>query len=163
MLLLGSLGGLRVGEMAILQAENINDGIIRVTGKGGHIRHVPVHPLLDEALQLAPTQDWIFPSHRNPSGHYLPASIAQRINDLPDLARHLGISRSAVSLRMNGGRDFSLAELASVAEWLDITLAELLGPEILETRRSPHTDLVGAGASPGGSDSRQLPRLDSNQ
>ncbi|MGW9738073.1 integrase [Micrococcus sp. 140720015-1] len=82
MLLLGSLSGLRVGEMAALRAEDINDDLIRVTGKGGHIRHVPVHPLLAEALQLVPSTGWLFPSDRNPTGHYLPASIAQRINDL---------------------------------------------------------------------------------
>ena len=82
MLLLGSLGGLRVGEMAILRGEDINDGTIRITGKGGHIRHVPVHPILAEALQLVPSHGWLFPSDRNPSGHYLPNSIAQRINDL---------------------------------------------------------------------------------
>lgn len=64
---------------------------------------------------------------------------------------------------MNGGRDFSLAERVSVSEWFGITLGELLGPGILQARISPHTDLVGAGASRGGSDSRQLPRLDSNQ
>ena len=44
-----------------------------------------------------------------------------------------------------------------IAEWLDVTLADLLGPEIVRTRRSPHTELVGAGASDG------LLRLDSNQ
>lgn len=82
MLLLGSLSGLRVAEMSRLRAEDINDGQIRVTGKGGHIRHVPVHPLLNEALALAPSCGWLFPSDRNPSGHYLPASIGQRIHDL---------------------------------------------------------------------------------
>ena len=82
MLLLGSLSGLRVHEMAHLRAEHIQDGQIRVTGKGGHIRHVPVHPLLSEALVLAPSEGWLFPSDRNVTGHYLPASIGQRIHDL---------------------------------------------------------------------------------
>ena len=52
---------------------------------------------------------------------------------------------------------FTLEELATIAEVFDITLAELLGPVILQARRSPHTDMVGAGAS------ARLPRLDSNQ
>lgn len=82
MLLFGSLSGLRVGEIAALRAEDINDDLIRVTGKGGHVRYVPVHPLLKEALLLAPSRGWLFPSNRNPSGHYLAASVAQRINDL---------------------------------------------------------------------------------
>ena len=84
MLLLGSLSGLRVSEMAHLKAEDIRDGFIHVTGKGGNIRYVPVHLLLTEALVLAPSKGWIFPSNRNPSGHYLAASITQRLNDLLD-------------------------------------------------------------------------------
>ncbi|QCP08540.1 helix-turn-helix transcriptional regulator [Micrococcus luteus] len=79
------------------------------------------------------------------------------------LAAALGVSQSGISHRLRARVAFTLEELATIAEVFDITLAELLGPVILQTRRSPHTDLVGAGASPRGSASRQLPRLDSNQ
>ena len=61
---------------------------------------------------------------------------------------------------MSGARDFTLVELMEIAEWLDVTLADLLGPEILRTRRSPHAELVGEGASEA---SEKLLRLDSNQ
>ena len=50
-----------------------------------------------------------------------------------------------------------LAGLENLAAALGLPLAELLGPVILQARRSPHTDMVGAGAS------ARLPRLDSNQ
>lgn len=76
------------------------------------------------------------------------------------LADALGITPSALSRRLRGAMDFSVNELGQVAALLDITLADLLGPSILQARRSPHTELVGAGASEA---SAQLPRLDSNQ
>lgn len=60
------------------------------------------------------------------------------------LAQHLGIAWSAVSLRMSGARDSSIPELVVIAEWLDISLADLLGPEILQAPKSPHKDVVTA-------------------
>ena len=74
-----------------------------------------------------------------------------------DLAAALGVSQSGISHRLRARVAFTLEELATIAEVFDITLAELLGPVILQARRSPHTDMVGAGAS------GSLPRLDSNQ
>ena len=82
MLYLGSYGGLRVSEIAQLSAEDITDNGIRVVGKGGHVRYVPLHPALVEVLPMAPSKGWLFPSDRNTTGHYLPASIAQRIRRL---------------------------------------------------------------------------------
>ena len=73
------------------------------------------------------------------------------------LAAALGVSQSGISHRLRARVAFTLEELATIAEVFDITLAELLGPVILQARRSPHTDMVGAGAS------GSLPRLDSNQ
>ncbi|WP_372972013.1 helix-turn-helix domain-containing protein [Micrococcus luteus] len=74
-----------------------------------------------------------------------------------DLAAALGVSQSGISHRLRARVAFTLEELATIAEVFDITLAELLGPVILQARRSPRTDMVGAGAS------ARLPRLDSNQ
>lgn len=82
MLFLASYGGLRVSEIAIMRAEDITDTTMRVVGKGGHVRHVPLHPALKEVLRYAPSKGWLFPSDRNTLGHYLPASIAQRIRRL---------------------------------------------------------------------------------
>lgn len=77
-----------------------------------------------------------------------------------DLANALNLSQSGISHRLRGRIAFTIEELARVSAVLDVSLADLLGPNILETRRSPHTELVGAGASGA---SAQLPRLDSNQ
>ena len=73
------------------------------------------------------------------------------------LAAALGVSQSGISHRLRARVAFTLEELATIAGWLDITLAELFGPVVLQARRSPRTDMVGAGAS------GSLPRLDSNQ
>ncbi|WP_420107788.1 helix-turn-helix transcriptional regulator [Kocuria marina] len=73
------------------------------------------------------------------------AWMARRRRSQSDLARHLGVARSAISVRMNGARDFSLAELVEIASWLEITLADLIGPEILNARGGRSRDLVGAG------------------
>lgn len=91
-----------------------------------------------------------------------------------DLAGALDISQSGISHRLRARVAFTLEELATIADVFEITLAELLGPVILQTRRSPHTDLVGAGAPVvrhafDGSTQHNsrgelsLPRLDSNQ
>ncbi|MFB6574969.1 helix-turn-helix domain-containing protein [Kocuria palustris] len=84
------------------------------------------------------------------------AWLARRQKNQADLASHLGIARSAVTRRMKGERLFSVIELMEIADWLGISLADLLGPEILRARKSPRGDLVTTGAG-------ELPRLDSNQ
>lgn len=78
-------------------------------------------------------------------------SLSQRA-----LADSLGIAQSALSRRLRGAMDFSISELGQIATLLDISLAELLGPAILQARKSPRGDLVTTGAG-------ELPRLDSNQ
>ncbi|MEO9249117.1 tyrosine-type recombinase/integrase [Citricoccus nitrophenolicus] len=83
MLLLGSYGGLRVSEIAVLHTHDVLGSSLRITGKGGHIRLVPIHPILTAPLSQV-SSGWLFPSSKNPTGHYLPSSIAQRIADLLD-------------------------------------------------------------------------------
>lgn len=48
--LLAALAGLRRSEIAALHTSHIRDGVISVVGKGGHHRHVPLHPVLAEEL-----------------------------------------------------------------------------------------------------------------
>lgn len=50
MLMLGALAGLRAGEIASLRWTDIDDGHLRVTGKGGRVRRVPVHVRLRPVL-----------------------------------------------------------------------------------------------------------------
>lgn len=92
MLLLGSYGGLRAKEIAALHTHDVQGGSFRITGKGGHTRYVPIHPILKPILALFPT-GFFFASNRNPTGHYLPGSITQRLGEL------LGPGWSGHSLR----------------------------------------------------------------
>jgi site-specific recombinase XerD len=61
--LLAAYAGLRRAEIACLHADNIDAGSIRVTGKGGHQRRVPIHALLAAPLMRARAAGgWVFPS-----------------------------------------------------------------------------------------------------
>src|SRR5699024_1351792 len=116
MLLFASYGGLRVGEIALLHSHDIHDGQVRVQGKGGKIRYIPLHPTIRDILHQANIDGWLFPSTRNPSGHYLPDSIAQRIR------KHLLPGKwSAHSLRHRFATEFYHKNLNILA------LRELLG------------------------------------
>lgn len=79
MLLFACFGGLRVAEIAALHTNDIEGEYVRVHGKGGKIRHVPLHPVLGTILHELHLSGWIFPSSLNPTGHYLADSVAQRI------------------------------------------------------------------------------------
>ena len=50
-LLLAAYAGLRRAEIAGLRWDHVADGVIRVDGKGGHVRHVPVHDRVAFALE----------------------------------------------------------------------------------------------------------------
>jgi integrase/recombinase XerC len=65
MVLLAALAGLRRGEIARVHTRDIIDDVIRVRGKGGKIREIPLHPRL---LMLLPSEPgWVFPGQVN--GH----------------------------------------------------------------------------------------------
>lgn len=84
MLLLGSYAGLRACEIAPLHTRDVLLGRkLRVLGKGGHERIVPLHPIIREYLPYF-EDGFFFPSDRSTTGHVLPASIGQRIRDLLD-------------------------------------------------------------------------------
>lgn len=50
MLALAAYAGLRCAEIAALDRASIGPGTIRIRGKGGHERMVPLHPVVSEAL-----------------------------------------------------------------------------------------------------------------
>ena len=65
MLDLAFLAGLRRAEVARVHTRDITDGRLRVVGKGGKVRVVPLHPRLLEQLDQRP-DGWVFPSPRRP-------------------------------------------------------------------------------------------------
>lgn len=104
MVLLGALAGLRAAEIAqVHPARDVREGFLYVTGKGGHARRVPVHPILSAELEAERTRrrrgapgsglrnlalsecsadGYLFPS---PGGHMTPGTITRRVAAaLPD-------------------------------------------------------------------------------
>lgn len=75
MLMLALFAGLRCCEIARLRWEDIDGDRIRVHGKGGKVRVVPVHPAL--APHLVSGAGWIFPG---PRGHLSAAHVSKLLS-----------------------------------------------------------------------------------
>jgi integrase len=75
MILLALFAGLRCCEIARLHWDDINEGRIRVHGKGGKVRSVPVHPCL--APHLTAGSGYLFPG---PHGHLSPAHVSKLLS-----------------------------------------------------------------------------------
>lgn len=76
MLMLAGVCGLRRGEIARARREDVEEDLagwsIRVAGKGGHVRVVPMPDDLAVMVRSCPT-GWLFPSPRG--GHLTPAHV----------------------------------------------------------------------------------------
>jgi len=57
------------------------------------------------------------------------AELARQRRTQDDVAAHLRIGQPAVSRRLKAQVPFTAAELASLAIWLDVPLAQLLGKQ----------------------------------
>jgi integrase len=69
---LGRFAGLRREEVASVHTRDVEGSWLRVHGKGGHERRVPLHPVLLEQLRRAPS-GWLFPSPYG--GHLTPGHV----------------------------------------------------------------------------------------
>jgi len=72
---LGSLMGLRRSEIAAVHAHDVTELGLRVRGKGGRVRVVPIHPRL--AARLASLTDYAFPGRFG--GHCSPDHVADLV------------------------------------------------------------------------------------
>jgi integrase/recombinase XerC len=111
MLLLAATCGLRRAEIARVHTDDYADGMLRVLGKGGKVRQVPVPNAEVRALLSATPGGYLFPGRFG--GHVVPDYVGKH------LSRLLGPGWSAHSLRHRyaskvyaGGRDlFALQRL----------------------------------------------------
>lgn len=73
MILLALLAGMRRTEIATLHIRHVSGDAIHVTGKGGHQRIVPLHPMLAEALAGWAALGFVFPGkdHGHLSPHWV--------------------------------------------------------------------------------------------
>lgn len=79
-LLLAAYAGLRVSEVAAVRGDDIHDGWITVTGKGGKVARLPLHPLLREYAATMPRTGWWFPAYGRP-GHVAGNTVSRVIGD----------------------------------------------------------------------------------
>lgn len=99
MILLASLGGLRVHEIAKFRGEDIDltRRVFYVHGKGGSKEMLPLHPLLAEAALTMPERGWWFPSNNNRPGQHV---HSKGVSDIIGQAmRRAGIPGTPHSLR----------------------------------------------------------------
>jgi hypothetical protein len=78
--LLAAYAGLRRAEIAGLHSDDIDAVSLRVTGKGGHQRRIPMHALLAAPLKAAKARGgWVFPSPVFKGKHVDPDYIGKRL------------------------------------------------------------------------------------
>jgi len=122
MLQLAAYAGLRRSEVARVHTRDVVEDLdgwsLRVTGKGQHIRVVPLSPALARELRTLPA-GWAFPGPAG--GHLTPAHVGKLISrQLPEgWAAHTLRHRFATTLRARGAQ-------------LDV-IRELLGHARVET------------------------------
>lgn len=78
MVMLAGLAGLRRAEIAGLHSDDLDGDLLRVHGKGGRVRTVPVRPPLLDELQARP-EGWVFPG-RFPGRHVCPDVVGKRLS-----------------------------------------------------------------------------------
>lgn len=101
MIMLAALQGLRVHEIAKVDGEDFDLGAVpsmRVTGKGGTVAVIPLHPLIAELAETMPKRGLWFPANSR-----LPAGTPVRSKSVSDVIgkamRRAGIRGTAHSLR----------------------------------------------------------------
>ena len=106
-------GGLRRGEVAGVRAEHVSGQWLRVTGKGGHTRMVPLPPHLARRVQVA-GPGWIFPGQIN--GHLSARRVGELIREcLPDgMTPHQLRHRYATSVYRTSGDIRAVQELSLI-------------------------------------------------
>lgn len=86
MILLATMQGLRVHEIAKVRAEDINldAGTLTVKGKGGTLHSLPLHPRVAEWAWRMPRRGWWFASQYRPGEPIRSKSVSQAISGAMD-------------------------------------------------------------------------------
>lgn len=134
-------GGLRASEVIGAQWADLSGDMLRVRGKGGHDRDVPLAGPVLEALAAwratAPASDWVFPSPRNLSRHQSYGWTYTKVREIAEAAGvsgfhpHVGRHTAATSLLDSGAdvRDLQAflghANLQTTARYLAVRPARV--------------------------------------
>lgn len=95
-IMLAAYAGLRVHEIAKLRGEDIADGLLTVTGKGGKTATIPVHNNLAPLVDRAPKIGYWFPSPQMGGDHIHGTAVSAAIHDC---MRRSGVSGTPHALR----------------------------------------------------------------
>jgi integrase len=130
-LLLGAYGGLRAGEIAVLDATHdvdLDNGVMWVRdGKGAKDRRVPVHPRLAE--HLAGRHGPLFPGHRG--AHVTAGTMAAFLGrTLTSAGQRLGTDRRYTSHQL---RHYFGTEAARTSNGNMVLVGKLMGHESAKT------------------------------
>jgi integrase len=78
MVLLGAFEGLRRAEIAAVHSDHVEGPSLRILGKGGRTRVIPLHPVV--AAELAKYEGFAFPGHM--AGHISPDRVGRIMREL---------------------------------------------------------------------------------
>lgn len=121
LLMLAGYEGLRRAEIAQVHTDDIFNGEVRVRGKGGKVRTVPLHPVVQKELDHLDYAGFLFPGKID--GHLSPGHVGKLIQ------RMLGKSWTAHTLRHR------FASRAYAHERDLLAVQELLGHSKPETTK----------------------------
>lgn len=136
-LMLAGYAGLRRNEIATLHTDDVTDRGLRITGKGGRTRMVPIHPVLRPILDReCETPGWLFPGR---DGHVSARTINRVVNTyLPEGFSTHALRHRFATMVHNGSHDLR-------------SVQELLGHSSLATTQRyvwvSHDDLTMAVGS----------------
>lgn len=104
MLLLALYAGLRRAEIAGLHTRDVTAEGLRIVGKGGRVRVVPMHPVLEDRLGMLPA-GYVFPS--TAGGHLTPDRVGRLMSAAlgPGWSAHTLRHRFATRLYETSGHD----------------------------------------------------------
>lgn len=108
MVLLAAYAGLRRAEIASLRVADVIESGLRITGKGGRVRLLPLHPRLEHALRsrCADLGDgWLFPSTARPGWHVQPDYVYRHIQALIGTGPHALRHRFGTAVYRASGHD----------------------------------------------------------
>lgn len=79
--------------------------------------------------------------------------LQQRSKSQADLARHMGLSHSAVRHRVYGRTEFTVSELVAIAHWLDVDVAVFTDPNapihsIIQAKSTPSAPASASEPAP---------------
>lgn len=78
---LAAYEGLRVHEIAKVEGEDFQGEWLYVTGKGGQLSALPVHPVVAQLQIGYPDEGWWFPSLERYGGHVTPNTVSRTVSE----------------------------------------------------------------------------------